>query len=71
MTAKIVNRREDLFKTKKSNFKEIEELNASFMPFYNMWNLTRDYFYKFSTWMSGQIIDFDREKITNEITTAC
>jgi dynein heavy chain len=41
------------------------------MPYNTLWNLAREYFYKISTWMTGPIIDFDREKIMREITDAC
>ena len=41
------------------------------MPYNAMWNLSRDYFYKVNTWMNGPLIEFDRDKITKEITEAC
>ena len=70
-TAEIVNRREGLFKLKLSDFSEIHQLKAQFMPFNTMWNLSRDYFYKISNWMNGALCDMDRDKITTEITEAC
>lgn len=62
--AEISNRREGLFKLKKTDFKEIEQLKNQFMPYNTMWNLARDYFYKISTWMNGPLCDIDRDKIT-------
>lgn len=41
------------------------------MPYNIMWNLARDYFYKINNWMSGPLNEFEREKITSEITDAC
>ena len=67
----IANRREGLFKLKKTDFGEIEALRQSFMPYNIMWNLARDYFYKINTWMNGPLCDIDRDKITTEITDAC
>ena len=69
--AEIANRREGLFKLRKTDFKEIEQLKSQFVPFNTMWNLARDYFYKIGTWMNGPLCDIDRDKITSEITDAC
>lgn len=69
--AEIANRREGLFKLKKTDFGEIDKLKSQFMPYNTMWNLAREYFFKINTWMSGPIVDFDRDKIMFEITDAC
>lgn len=69
--AEIANRREGLFKLRKTDFKEIEQLKSQFIPFNTMWNLARDYFYRIGTWMNGPLCDIDRDKITTEITEAC
>jgi hypothetical protein len=69
--AEISNRREGLFKLKKTDWIEIDKLRAHFMPYNTMWNLAREYFFKISTWMGGPISDFDRDQITKEITEAC
>lgn len=69
--AEIANRREGLFKLRKTDFKDIEKLKNEFMPYNIMWNLARDYFYKIGTWMNGPLSEIDRDKITQEITEAC
>jgi hypothetical protein len=69
--AEIANRREALFKLKRTDFNEIEQLKVQFTPYNTMWNLGRDYFYKINTWMNGPLSDIDRDKITSEITEAC
>lgn len=69
--AEIANRREALFKLKRSDFIEIEQLKVHFIPYNTMWNLSRDYFYKIGNWMNGPLSDIDRDKITTEITEAC
>lgn len=69
--ADLANKREGLFNLKKTDFSEVHKLKTDFMPFNTMWNLARDYFFKISTWMGGPLADFDREKITAEITNAC
>ena len=65
--AEVANRREALFKLKKTDFTDIDKLKTLFMPFFTMWNLARDYFCKISTWMNGYLCDIDRDKITAEI----
>lgn len=69
--AEVVNRREGLFRLKLTDFNEIEQIKAQFTPYNTLWNLAREYFYKISTWMTGPLIEFDREKITREVTEAC
>ncbi len=62
--AEIANRREGLFKLRKTDFKDIDKLKGEFMPYNIMWNLARDYFYKIGTWMNGPLSEIDRDKIT-------
>jgi hypothetical protein len=69
--AEVVNRREGLFRLKKTDFSEIEQLKVQYTPYNTMWNLAREYFYKINMWLNGPLIEFDREKIMREITDAC
>lgn len=41
------------------------------MPYNTMWCLAREYFFKINNWMSGPLAEFDRDKITVEVTDAC
>ena len=70
-TVEIVNRREGLFKLRTTNYMEVTQLKRDFTPFYTLWNLARDYFYKINTWMSGMLGDIDRDQLTTEVNEAC
>lgn len=55
----------------KTDYSKLIEIRKKFMPFNSLWNFARDYFYKYNMWMNGAIGDLDREKMPNEINTAC
>jgi len=69
--AEVSNRREGLYKLKKTDYSEMEKLKAAFLPYNSMWMLAKDFKYNIISWRTGELIDFDREKITKEVTEAC
>jgi dynein heavy chain len=70
-TSTVINRREQLFKLKKTDYASFQALNQEFKPFKDMWYLARDYYFNFTTWMTGILSQIDRDELTSEINKAC
>ena len=69
-TALVVNRREILYNQGTTDYSQLYELRKKFSPFNQLWNYSREYFYKQNLWVNGPIGDLDRDKMPADITAA-
>ena len=65
-----MNRREDLVKWKDSDFKEIEKLRQTWVPYNKLWALASNYQANEPIHRTGALINIDRDQITKEINEA-
>jgi len=65
----VINR-EKLFLQTPTSFDELYNTKKLFMPYEEMWNITRDYNYHYPQWTTGPIADLDRDKLMEEVNTS-
>ena len=68
--AEVTNRREALFEMKETDYSELHEVKAKFLPFRSLWSLARKFFDNKNRWLQGPLIDIDREQLTKDIEEA-
>lgn len=59
--AEIVNRREQILKWKLTDYAELEKIKKIFTPYYKVWAMGRDYYFKIPSALSGPLINVDRD----------
>lgn len=66
---KQFNDRELLFNQQKSEYPDLEELNNTFKPFFELTNIASDVDFHFKDWTQSSLIKQDAGKIASSVTT--
>ena len=68
--SEVINRREHILQFKNTNYKTLFQLKKKYTPFASLWQYVSFYYDSFPGWMSGSLINIDRDSLTNSINTA-
>ncbi|CAD8148668.1 unnamed protein product [Paramecium octaurelia] len=68
--ADIINRREAILKWKLTDYQEVDKIKKLFTPYYKVWALGRDYYFKIPPALSGPLNNIDRDQLTQDVTEA-
>ena len=66
---KQFNDREVLFNQQKSEYPDLEELNNTFKPFFELTNIASDVDFHFKDWTQSSLIKQDANKIATSVTS--